>query len=87
MREDLPAAGQAHPEWPIRLDHCFGRVILDAVCGAPWRQVVRPPAWRSLSDEQLEAAIALADAVLDGRADLVALNRASLAGRRRLTQR
>jgi hypothetical protein len=87
MREDLPTAARSHPEWPIRLDHCFGRVILDAVCGAPWREVVAAPAWRHLAPDQLDAAIALADAILDGRADLAALNDASLAGRRRLTHR
>lgn len=82
MREDLPAAAQAHPEWPIRLDHCFGRVILDAVCGRPWREAVAAPAWRHLPPERLEAAIRLADAILAGEADLPALNAASLAARR-----
>ena len=83
MREDLPAAARSRPEWPIRLDHCFGRVILDAVCGRPWREVVAAPAWRHLPPERLEAAIALADAILTGEADLAALNAASLASRRR----
>jgi hypothetical protein len=82
MRDDLPAAARLHPEWPIRLDHCFGRVILDTVCGAPWREVVRPPAWRNLPPERLETAIALAEAILAGRADLQALNTASLQLRR-----
>ncbi len=82
MREDLPAAARRHPEWPIRLDHCFGRVILDAVCGGPWRDTLASPAWRYLPPERLEAAIALADAILAGEADLAALNAASLAGRR-----
>ena len=78
MRHDLPAAAAHHPEWPIRLDHCFARVILDAVCGAPWRQVVAAPAWRHLSPAQLARAIDLADAVLAGKADLERLNLASL---------
>ena len=83
MRQDLPAAAARHPEWPIRLDHCFGRVILDAVCGAPWREVVASPAWRHLSPERLKAAVALADAVLGGSVDPGALNAASLDLRRR----
>ena len=83
MRRDLPVAAASRPEWPIRLDHCFGRVILDAVCGAPWRQVVAPPAWRHLTTEQLTRAVRLADAILADEADLAALNRASLALRRR----
>ena len=82
MREDLPAAARRHPEWPVRLDHCFARVILDAACEGPWRETVAPPAWRNLSAERLEAAIALADAILAGDADVKALNQASLAARR-----
>ena len=83
MRHDLPAAAVHRPDWPIRLDHCFGRVILDAVCGAPWRDRLAAPAWRHLSDDALEAAIALADAILAGEVDLNTLNRRSLQGRRR----
>ena len=82
MREDLPSAARTRPDWPIRLDHCFARVILDAVCGRPWREVLAAPAWRHLPPDRLEAAIGLADAILAGDADLDALNRASLEARR-----
>ena len=44
MRARLPAAARNRPDWPIRLDHCFGRVILDAVYDRPWREVLRSPA-------------------------------------------
>jgi hypothetical protein len=87
MRHDLPAAAASRPDWPIRLDHCFGRVILDAVCGAPWREVVAAPAWRRLTPEQLARAVRLADAILADEADLTALNLASLALRRRAASR
>ena len=82
VRQALPAA--AGPGWPIRLDHCFMRVVLDAVCGRPWRDVLRGrgPAYRQLSDEQLRRAIAIARSMLDGGADVVVrLNEASLRGR------
>ena len=82
MRVDLPALA-VERGWPIRLDHCFGRVILDAVCGRPWREVLAAPAWRHLAPEQLDAAIALAEDMIAGRADVAALNRASLQARRR----
>ncbi len=82
MRHDLPAAAVARPHWPIRLDHCFGRVILDVVCGAPWREVVAAPAWRHLTPDQLASAVRLADAILADEADLPALNQSSLALRR-----
>lgn len=78
MRERLPRAAASRPDWPIRLDHCFGRVILDTVCGRPWPEVVRRPAWRNLDGRRLRAAVALGEAVLAGEADLRALNRRSL---------
>lgn len=85
MGERLPAAAVAHPEWPIRLDHCFGRVVLDNVCGRPWREVLRPPAWRSMDRRALEAALTLAERIADGREDLGELNRRSLRLRGKLS--
>ena len=79
MRVRLPAAAADRPDWPIRLDHCFGRVVLDAVAGQPWREVIAAPAWRHMDAQQLRRAIALGEAVLDGSADLVALDARSLA--------
>jgi hypothetical protein len=84
MRVELPRAAASRPDWPIRLDHCFGRVVLDAVYGRPWRDVLPAPAWRNMDEAALRRAIALGEAVLDGREDLQALNRASLAGRKKL---
>lgn len=84
MRRRLPEAAKARPDWPIRLDHCFGRVILDAVAGRPWREVVRAPAWLHLEAGRLAAAVALGEAVLAGEADLQTLNRRSLEMRGKL---
>ena len=78
MGERLPPPARAPPEWPLRLAHGFGRVVLDAVYGRPWREVLRPPAWRSMDRHALEAAIRLAERVADGRENLHALNRLSL---------
>ena len=83
MGERLPAAARAHPEWPIRLDHCFGRVVLDAVYGRPWREVLRPPAWRNMDRAALEAALSLSRGIADGHEDLGELNRRSLEMRRK----
>ena len=68
--------------WPIRLDHCFMRVCLDHALGDRWDRMVRRPAIRHLSDDQLEAAIACAERLLHHPDTLPALNRASLALRR-----
>ena len=78
MHERLPAAAREHPEWPIRLDHCFARVILDHVYGRPWREVIAAPAWRHMEPAELRRAIALAEEIAECRADLPALNAASL---------
>lgn len=78
MRERLPAAARDRPDWPIRLDHCFGRVVLDAVYGRPWREAVAAPAWRSMAEPELRRALALSRDIVEGRADLAALNARSL---------
>ncbi|MBE7217977.1 MAG: GCN5-related N-acetyltransferase [Caulobacteraceae bacterium] len=78
MGERLPAAARARPDWPIRLDHCFGRVILDAVYGRPWREAIAAPAWRNMDPRALQRAIELAEDIAEGRRDLAELNAASL---------
>lgn len=83
----LPAAAAHHPEWTIRLDHCFARVILDAVCGRPWREVIAAPAWRTMNAVELAAAIALAEAIVEERVDLEALDAQSLAWRGKAPKR
>ncbi len=82
----LPEAARTHRDWPVRLDHCFARILLDHACGGPWRDHVAPPAHANLPADRLEAAIALGEAVLAGEADLHALNRRSLAWRGKLRQ-
>ncbi|MEO1174083.1 MAG: hypothetical protein AAFX94_18850, partial [Myxococcota bacterium] len=50
VEEKLPTAAE-HYDWPVTDDHCFARILLDNACGRPWREVVRPPAWRNASIE------------------------------------
>ena len=78
MRERLPQAALANPDWPVRADHCFGRVVLDAVYGRPWREVLKAPAWRHMDAQRLRDAAALASDIVEGRADLHDLNARSL---------
>lgn len=78
IRVELPDAAAERPDWPIRLDHCFARVILDTVCGQPWRKVVQAPAWRRMPVPKLTEAVTLAEAILSNAADLSALNARSL---------
>lgn len=79
----LPEAANGRG-WPIHLDHCFARVLLDNALDAPWRERVAPPAWRNMPLDELMFAIRLGEAVLAGEADLAALNRRSLALRGKL---
>ncbi len=73
----LPAMA-AEQGWPIRLDHCFKRVCLDAALGARWDTVVRRPAIRHLSLSQLSAAVEHAERIVATPTLLSPLNQASL---------
>ena len=80
-REVLPAMA-AERRWPIHLDHCFMRVCLDTAFGSPWTKRLARPAVRAASYCQLQAAIAVAEAIVGDPACIHALNDASLRGRR-----
>lgn len=83
VRETLPGLAAAR-RWPVRHDHCFARILFDAVCGGCWYDhVPARPAYRHISEDRLRTAVALAEALASGAADLDALNRASLAYRGR----
>ena len=73
-------------DWPVTEGHCFARILLDVASQEPWREVMRPPAWANAPLEVLEDAISLGEAVIEGSADLVALNRLSLRMRGKLRQ-
>ena len=77
----LPEAAAGRPDWPVRLDHCFARILLDNACGGPWRESAAPPAWATMPADRLAEAVRLGEAALAGGADLAALNRRSLAWR------
>ena len=85
-REKLPAlAAQRRVSqyaWPVSADHCFMRIILDAVHRQRWDAVVTArPAYRHIDDERLRAAVKLAQDIAAGEGDLWALNAQSLAWR------
>ena len=74
---DLPDA--AGPGWPVHLNHCFQRILLDHATGGVWYDAIpKRPAYAHAPDDVLARAVALGEAVLAGRADLEALNRRSL---------
>lgn len=80
----LPALAEARdpvqPRWTVHLDHCFARIILDNAVGIskPWNQVVKAPAVRNMTAEQLHDALALGEKLANGEADLAELDQNSL---------
>lgn len=87
----LPALARNHdpaqPKWPVTLDHCFARIILDNTVGKgreQWDKCLKRPAVKNMSRDQLEKAIELAERIRDGREDLVALDLQSLEVRGKL---
>jgi hypothetical protein len=86
VTEQLPATARAHDDWPIQLDHCFGRVVLDNLFGDEWYDHVDGrPAYEHLSVAELREAIAIADRLLEeGRPAVEALNDNSLRWRGKL---
>ena len=83
-REVMPALARERG-WPVRADHCFQRILLDHACGGQWYDAIAArPAYRHATDAQLDAAVALGEAVVAGEADLAALNRQSLMWRGKL---
>jgi hypothetical protein len=70
--------------WPIRLDHCFQRVLLDHAFGGAWYDhVAGRPAYRAAAADALARAVALGEAALAGTQDMSTLNARSLAWRGR----
>lgn len=62
----LPHLAQTR-QFPVRYNHCFQRIILDNLFGCCWYDVLerkREAAYKQLTEEQLERAIALANAII-----------------------
>ena len=64
VRVELPAAAREE-NWVVRRDHCFARIVLDAVCGGCWYAHLPRRRGRS-AESQLDVA-QLARAVQTGR--------------------
>ena len=79
--QTLPALAKTR-RWPVSADHCFMRILLDAVHGDRWDRIVQGrPAYKRVDVERLAAAVKLAERVAADEADLWALNAQSLAWR------
>ena len=65
-------------QWPVQNDHCFQRIVLDAVCGGVWYDHLLRPAYKNLTHDLAANAVNLCNDIISGETDLVALNRQSL---------
>lgn len=78
-REVMPAmAREGCRAWPVVNDHCFQRIVLDAVSKGVWYDHIPRPAYRHMTTDQAQRAVALCEAIIAGTKDIVALNRQSL---------
>lgn len=73
-------ADKYQPKWPVHVDHCFARIILDSVVGVdvPWMQKIKSPAYKNMSEQQLRDSIGLGEKIWSGEASLVELDNKSL---------
>jgi hypothetical protein len=80
VNEMLPNKAQSSDGWPIHLNHCFGRVVLDNLFEDEWYDYIDGrPAYENLSEEELQEAIDLADMMLEeGKSTVEELNENSL---------
>ena len=78
-KEIMPnLARTSHRHWPVRNEHCFQRIVLDAVCGGVWYDHLLRPAYKNLTQELAANAVDLCNDIISGDTDLVVLNRQSL---------
>ena len=71
----------AQSKWPVTLDHCFARIILDNTVGEgsqQWDKVIKKPAVKNMTAAQLQDAIALGEKIRKGEMDLQELDQISL---------
>lgn len=87
VNHKLPALAKTY-SLPIRLNHCFARVILDNLFGRCWYDVLDKsgkPAYKKLTDDQLIHAIAIAEEMLTNPSVVEEMNRNSLRWRSKMT--
>ena len=78
-KEILPSLARSGiKDWPIREDHCFQRIVLDTICGGAWYAYLDRPAYKNLTYDQAQCAVALCRQIVEGEADLRELNKQSL---------
>ncbi|KIW69148.1 hypothetical protein PV04_05041 [Phialophora macrospora] len=81
LPELAKARDPCQPKWPVTLDHCFARIILDNAIGdgqKQWDKILPKPAVRNMNEQQLQKAITLGLRIVGGDVDLCQLDEISL---------
>lgn len=76
-------------KWPVQLNHCFGRIIMDNTIGIdkPWKEKLKSPAIHHMTQDQAQQCNKVSDAILSGKLSLVDLDEKSLALRGKKSKR
>jgi O-6-methylguanine DNA methyltransferase len=75
------ARDPAQTRWPVTLDHCFARIILDNTVGEgsrQWDKIIKKPAVKTMTASQLQDAIDLGTKIQNGVMNLCELDQISL---------
>ena len=67
VNQKLPVVAKQR-QFPVSLNHCFARIILDNLFGCCWYEKIdrkKGAAYKQLSAEQLQKAIEIAETMID----------------------
>lgn len=78
----LPNLGS---KYPVTHNHCWGRIILDNICGDDWRKLLKRPAYKHLSEAQLFQALEIIEKIQSDPEYAHQLNKQSLIYRGKYT--
>ena len=95
INHQLPKRARAHNQshqdrskrYPVHLNHCFGRIILDTLFNDCWYRHLNKntPAFRQLNQAQLQQAIQIAKRLLESPEQTRELNTQSLQHRGKIS--
>lgn len=85
INEQLPSRAR-QTDMPVRLNHCFARIVLDNLFGGCWYDYLsrQRPAYKQLNETQLRKAIAIAQSMLRNPETARQLNQNSLRWREKV---
>jgi hypothetical protein len=84
LQEEYIKLGNALPKYHHDLNfknHCYWRIALDRVVGAKWNTIIPAPAYKNLSEDQLQKVVENLYLYTTDRNELLAHNKESLAYR------